>query len=206
MDKRPKLTSLKDINAYKKQLCWGDIPTIYQMVTNAISDVDGILTHGFDSAYKKILNKNTWNLPLLGGFIDANNNIQVTHKPKISLRHCFSKSNYELHCYPVVLDEKVNRIILKNAHCPFESWYPEETRMLFRINNLVSFIIYTQRNGDEADKALIKYAFYRVSELIKTLSDAFNIIDINGFTIADFYQEISQRTEQQTYDDLINLL
>ena len=54
MDKIPKLTSLKDINAYKEQLCWGAVPTIYQMVTNSISDIDCILAHVFFySAYKK---------------------------------------------------------------------------------------------------------------------------------------------------------
>ena len=54
--------NLKEINAYKKKLNWGDVPAIYHLAATSISDVDGILTHGFDSAFKQLLDRsNNWN-------------------------------------------------------------------------------------------------------------------------------------------------
>ena len=53
--------SLKEINAYKKKINWGDIPTIYHLATSSISDLDGILTHGFNSAFKQLLDQQNWN-------------------------------------------------------------------------------------------------------------------------------------------------
>jgi len=65
--------------------------------------------------------------------------------------------------------------------------------MLFRLNSLVAFAIYCFQSGDEADKALLKYAHYKVKELITTLSESFQIIVVKGYSIAEFYQEIAKR-------------
>lgn len=64
---------------------------------------------------------------------------------------------------------------------------------LFRINNLVAFSIYTYQSGDEADLALVKYAYFLVEKLIKTLSESFDVIEVEGYNIAEFYQEIEDR-------------
>ena len=83
--------SLKEINALKKKLNWGDVPAIYRMATTAIGDLDGILSHGFDSAYKNILDRTTWNLDLLQGYKDAEGNLQVKIK-RLNLLYFCSKA------------------------------------------------------------------------------------------------------------------
>ncbi len=40
-------------------------------------------------------------------------------------------------------------------------------QMLFRLNALIPFIVYTFQQGDKADYALIRYANQRVEELIQ---------------------------------------
>jgi hypothetical protein len=185
--------TLKDINAYKKKICWGDLPTIFHMAINSISDVDGILSHGFDSAYKRLFNQNTWNLDLLGSYTDDIGNVIVKSKPKIALHHVFDEQNYELHCYPIIDDEKINVLLLKHPQCPFINWMPETMQMLFRMSSFVSFMTYHAQGGDEADLALIKFAYYKVEELIDVLKDSFEVTEVLGHTIAEFYQEIQHK-------------
>ncbi|ALO34455.1 hypothetical protein CMT41_06790 [Colwellia sp. MT41] len=185
--------SLKEINAYKKQINWGDVSTIYHMFSSSLGDLDGILTHGFDSAYKEVLKPNTWNLALLGASKSLDGAMQVKNKAQISLRHEFNDMGYELHCYPVVDGENVTQNMINQGNCPFHTWLPEKTQMLFRINSLVAFAIYCFQSGDEADKALLKFAHDKVETLITTLSESFQIIAVKGYSIAEFYQEIANK-------------
>jgi len=185
--------SLKEINAYKKKVNWGDVSAIYHMFSSSVGDLDGILTHGFDSAYKQVLNPNTWNLTLLGATKAPDGSIQVKHKPQVSLRHEFNDMGYELHCYPVIDGAIITDKMLQNGHCPFINWSAERMQMLFRINSLVSFAIFCFQSGDEADIALLKYAHYKVEELIETLSESFQIVMVKGYSIAEFYQEIVRK-------------
>lgn len=184
---------LKEINALKKKLNWGEVSAIYHMASTSIGDLDGILTHGFDSAYKQILNKNTWNLELLGGHKSLDGTVSVTTKPQIFLRHNFDEMGYELHCYPCVNGQPLYETLLKHPKCPFVEWYPETHQMLFRITNFSSFLIYTCTSGDQADKALVRYAYFRVEALIKTLAQSFDIVDTDGLTIAEFYHALEKR-------------
>ena len=185
--------NLKEINALKKKLNWGDVPAIYHLVSSSLSELDGILTHGFDSSYKTILDRSTWNLPALDGYKDSNGNIHVKIKAKIILEHHYSDMGYELLCFPVINGEKINHTLIREHTSPFQTWLPESMRMLFRINSLVAFSIFTYQSGDEADLALVKYAFHRVEKLIKILSESFEIIEVEGYSIAQFYQEIVRR-------------
>lgn len=204
MNQLSEKATLKDINAYKKKLNWGDSPTIFQMVINSIGDMDGILSHGFDSAYKQLLNINTWNLALLGSFQDTKGNLIVKTKPKISLHHVFNEQHYELHCFPIMLDEKVVTLQQNNPQCPFTTWVPETMQMLFRISSFVSFMTYNVQGGDEADLALIKFTFYRVEDLIDNLKKSFDVVDEKGPNIAEFYRDIcikKQQLEQNSLND-----
>lgn len=185
--------NLKEINAYKKKINWGDVSTVYHMLSTSIGDLDGILTHGFDSAYKQIFNQNSWNLPLLGASKSADGSLLVKNKPQIILRHEFNDMGYELHCYPAIDGESVSQNMIDKGNCPFNHWSPEKMQMLFRINSLVAFAIYCFQNGDEADTALLKYSHYKVEELITTLSESFQIVGVKGYNIAEFYQEIAKR-------------
>jgi len=197
--------TLKEINAYKKKLNWGDSPAIFQMAINSIGDMDGILSHGFDSAYKQMFNKNAWNLALLGSFKDDTGNVIVKTKPKISLHHFFSDQHYELHCFPIINGEEILTLQKGNPQCPFTTWVPETMQMLFRISSFVSFIAYNIQGGDKADLALIKFAFYRVEELIENLKQTFEVVEVKGLNIAEFYREICIKKYHFEESSLYNL-
>lgn len=113
------LPNLKEVIAYKKKLNWGDIPTIYRMTSSSINELDNILTHGFESAYKTLLDRTTWNLKHLEGYKDSKGNIQVKHKPKISISHVYNEQSYELNCYPVIDDKNIYTTLLNHEFCPF---------------------------------------------------------------------------------------
>lgn len=185
--------NLKEINAYKKKICWGEVSSIYQLFSSSLGDLDGILTHGFDSAYKQILNPNSWNISLLESSKELDGSLKVKHKPQIALRHEFNDMGYELHCYPAVDGEVVTQSMIDKGNCPFNVWHPEKMQMLFRINSLIAFSIFCFQSGDEADIALLKYAHYKVEELITILSESFQIVVVKGYSIAEFYQEIAKR-------------
>lgn len=196
-------TNLKEINALKKQLNWGEVPAIYHLVSSSISELDGILSSGFDSAFKTILNRDTWNLPALNGYRDSDGKVHVKIKPKVILRHDYNDMGYELLCFPVINGERINHPLVREHTSPFRTWLPESMRMLFRINSLVAFSIFTYQNGDEADLALVKYAYYRVTKLIKILSESFDIIEVEGYNIAQFYQEIDRRSGNILNSDIM---
>jgi hypothetical protein len=196
--------NLKEINAYKKKLNWGDIPTIYHLAASSLGDIDSILTHGFDSAYKQILNKNNWNIEFLNGHKDITGKINVANKPRISLRHVFDEQNYELHCYPLINDERIISAQFNHPDCPFIKWLPETMQMLFRVNSLVPFIVYTFQNGDKADFALMRYANARVEELIELLSQSFEIVDVKGYSIAGFCKELYRNRPHFHLTDMLD--
>jgi hypothetical protein len=202
MNERPTEINLKEINADKKKITWGDVPAIFHMTYGSVSNLDGILSYGFDNAFKRVLNKNNWNLELLNGYTDKNGNIQVAKKPKISLQHVYDEESYEIHCFPIIQGEKIHQSLLKHPRCSFNSWLPESMRILFRINSLVSFIFFSFKRGDAADIALIKYAHIRVTKLIGILNESFDIIEISGYSIAEFCQEIDRRKNLNDTTDL----
>ncbi|SEL04691.1 hypothetical protein SAMN05216262_10550 [Colwellia chukchiensis] len=184
--------SLKEINAYKKKLNWGEIPSIYQLAMSAISDMDSLMTHGFDSPYKQLLDKNNWNK----AYYD--NHAEPSLKPKIMLYHDYSEQDYELHCYPIINNEPVSQVQVNNPQCPFIQWLPKTMQMLFRLNSLIPFIVYTFQKGDKADYALLRFTHQRVEELINLLTQSFDIVEIKGYSIAEFCQEIHRKHEQKT--------
>jgi hypothetical protein len=202
MNELPNAPSLKEINALKKQLNWGEIPAIYHMASISIGDIDGILSHGFDSAYKRLLNKNLWNLKLLGSTKDQHGQIQVTNKPKIMLKHVFNETHFELHCFPVIADGYVKTKVKNNAQCPFIEWSPERMQMLFRLSNFINFMVYTVQKGDEADIALIRFAHFKVEYLIDYLRQFFDIVKVKGKTIATTYAELCKRYADNSTDNL----
>ena len=185
--------NLKEINAYKKKINWGDVSSIFHMVSSSLADLDGIMTHGFDSGYKQVLNPQNLNLSLFEPIKNPNGTLEFKHKPQISLRHEFNEMGYELHCYPAVDGEVVTQGMIDKGNCPFKVWSAEKMQILFRINSLIPFAIYCFQSGDEADVALLKFAHYKVEELITTLNESFQIITVKGYSIAEFYQEIAKR-------------
>ena len=166
--------------------------------------MDGILTHGFDSAYKQLFNKANWNLTFLAGSREENGTTIVSQKPKIALRHCYDEQNYELHCFPIVEGERLNVSLFQHPLCPFEQWSPESMKMLFRVSSLISFIVFTFKSGDQADLSLIRYSHRRVQELIDELNNSFEIVDVMGYSIAEFCKELYRRRPNFTIADLLD--
>lgn len=185
--------NLKEINALKRKISWGDVPTIYHLVTSSLSELDGILTHGFDSPYKQILDRNTWNLPALKGHRDTDGIIHVKIKPQIILQHQYNDAGYELLCFPIIDGERITQPLVRDQSCPFQVWLPDSMGKLFRINCFVAFSIFAYQGGDEADLALIKFAHSLVSNLIEILSESFDIISVEGYNIGEFFQEVKLR-------------
>jgi hypothetical protein len=204
MNELPITSTLKEITAYKKKLNWGDVPTIYNMAASSIGDVDGILTHGFDSAYKRLFDKNNWNLTFLEGSSHKNGTFVVKHKPKIMIRHHYDEQNYELHCFPIVEGEQLFGALSQHPSCSFKQWSPESMQMLFRISSLISFIVFTFKTGDPADLALVKYSHKRVQELISEISKSFEIVEVMGYSIAEFCKELYSRKPNFTITDLLD--
>jgi len=194
--------NLKEINALKKKISWGDVPTIYHIVSSSLSELDGILTHGFDSSYKQILDRNTWNLQALKGHRDSDGIIHVKIKPQIILQHHYNDMGYELLCFPLIKGERITQPLVHDSYCPFQVWLPGSMGTLFRISCLVAFSIFTYQSGDEADLELIKFAYFLVNNLIEILSESFDIIEVEGYSIAEFYQEIIHRNGNLQDNDL----
>jgi hypothetical protein len=46
----PSNPTLKDINWYKKQINWGELPPFYHLIASSVSESEVILEHGFDNA------------------------------------------------------------------------------------------------------------------------------------------------------------
>ena len=92
----PANPTLKEINWYKKQINWGELPPFYHLVASAISECEGILHHGFDNAVKRLIDKRNWNLELLGGHEDDNGMIHCDNKPSIALHQAFTDRGFEL--------------------------------------------------------------------------------------------------------------
>lgn len=184
---------LRQINAYKKKLTWGEVPLVYSLASGAVSELDGLISHGFDSAYRQILDKSTWNLSLLKGHQDNNGEIHVLLKPRIQLKHVYTNQCYELHCFPMIDDEPVHQNLSNHPGCPFKIWAPESLQMLFRVNHLISFITYSFQKGDEADMALIRFSHLTIIKLIDHLAESFEIVDVIGYNIAEFCKEIKER-------------
>lgn len=205
MAKLSEKPDLKEINALKKKFTWGDVPAIYQLAASSVSELDGILTHGFDSAYRQMFNKSHWNLELLESYHDDNGDLQVKHKPQITLKHVYTEQSYELHCFPVINGENIHQNLAKHPLCPFENWTPELMQLLFRVNSIVSFIIYSFKGGDEADMALIRFAHLKVQELIEKLMESFEVKNIIGYNIAEFCHEIQQRSHMTDVQDLLSV-
>jgi hypothetical protein len=193
MNDLTKKLSLKEINLLKKKITWGEVSAIYYLFSSSISELDGILSDGFDSSYKTILDRNTWNLQILKGYRDSEGNVHVKIKPKIILTHHYNELGYELLCNPIIEGVRVNHSLIREYTSPFQTWLPESMSRLFRISNLVAFSIYTYQNGDDADLALIEYAYLLVEKLIKILSESFEIVEVEGYNIAEFYQEIERQ-------------
>ncbi|QFU06517.1 hypothetical protein FIU82_16130 (plasmid) [Pseudoalteromonas sp. THAF3] len=184
----PANPTLKEINWYKKQLNWGELPPFYHMVSQSLSESENLLEHGFDTAIKRLLDKRNWNLKTLGGQEDHNGIIHCDNKPRIGLHQSFTERGFELSAYAYAGDEKIRHYVRDNAKMEFDVWDPATMEHVIRIGQLHKFIAFFFDNGDDADKALIIHAHKVVHDTVELLRRELNVQAYNGVSIKEFYK------------------
>jgi len=165
----PSNPTLKEINWYKKQINWGELPPFYHLVASSVSESEGILEHGFDNAVKKIIDKRNWNLDILEGHEDASGEIHCVNKPRVALHQVFTDRGFELWTLPYAKDVTIDKYVKDNRFMEFTEWDPVSMKSLIRINQLHKFIGFYFERGDKADKALILHAHKVVHKIISFL-------------------------------------
>lgn len=179
--------TLKDINLYKKTINWGELPPFYHMVAQSLGESQGLLTHGFDTALKKIIDKRNWNIELLGGHIDKDGTIYCENKPRLAIYQLITDRGFEIHAFPLAKTKEVDQYVKDNRLMEFHVWDPYDMKILLRINQLNKFIDYYFERGDEADRALIIYAHKAVAKVIDFLKQEINLVKIDGISVREYY-------------------
>ncbi|MFY8327262.1 hypothetical protein [Pseudoalteromonas sp. ZZD1] len=184
----PSNPTLKEINWYKKQINWGELPPFYHMVASSVSESEGILEHGFDNAVKRLIDKRNWNLDILEGSENSIGEIHCNKKPRIALHQIFTDRGFELWALPYAKEVTIDQYVKDNRFMEFKVWDPVTMKSLIRINQLHKFIGFYFERGDKADKALILHAHKAVHKIITFLQRELNVVKLDGVTIKDFYQ------------------
>ncbi|MFY8275457.1 hypothetical protein AAEU32_15145 [Pseudoalteromonas sp. SSDWG2] len=198
--KLPANPTLKEINWYKKQLNWGELPPFYHMVSQSLSESENLLEHGFDTPIKRILNQRNWNLKALGGEADENGIIRCDNKPSIGLQQVFTERGYELKAYAYDGDKKIRHYERDNPKMEFEVWEPATMENIIRIGQLHKFIAFYFSNGDDADKALILHAHKVVYNTVELLRQELNVRSFTGVSIKEFYHMCAKSHDNQDFD------
>lgn len=185
----PENHSLKDINAFKKQINWGELPAFYHLVAQSLGESEGLLSHGFDNAAKRIIDQRNWNLTVLGGYVDKANMIHCENKPRIALYHRFTARGFELQALPYAKESEIDQYVKGNRLMEFLLWDPVSMRLVLRINQLQQFISFYFEHGDDADFALIQHAHQTVDKVIMFLRQQVNIVKVDGVSIRSFYAQ-----------------
>lgn len=200
--KLPENPTLKDINWYKKQINWGELPPFYHMVAQSLGESEGIVTHGFDNAIKRIIDRRNWNLDRLGGHIDDHNIIHCPQKPKIALYQVFTERGFELHALPYARGKEIDQYIKNNNLMDFIVWDPLTMRMILRINQLHKFIAFYFEHGDQADFALILHAHKIVHQVINYMREHVEVTKVEGVSIRTFFETQEKRLAGVDQDEL----
>jgi len=192
----PDNSTIKDINSYKKKINWGEIPAFFHMIANSVAEAEGFIDHGFDNAYKRIVNRRNWNYKNLGidpsidiNKVDHIELLQPLNKPRLSLYHVFNYQGYELIALPYIKDILIDEYRNGDSNMEFNVWDPSHMKVLVRIPQLHKFIVFNHKNGDDADMALIIHAYNVVDKIISMLEQEVNVCAIKGMSIKDAYSK-----------------
>lgn len=197
----PSNPTLKEINWFKKQINWGELPPFYHLVASSVSESEGILEHGFDNAVKQLINKRNWNLDLLEGYEDNLGEIHTKNKPRIALHQVFTDRGFELWAQPYAKDVVIDQYIKGNRFVEFKVWDPISMKSLIRINQLHKFVGFYFESGDKADKALILHAHKVVHKIITFLQRELNVVKLDGVTIKELYQ-LCEKDSRASSDEI----
>ena len=198
----PDNATVKDINALKKRINWGEIPAFFHLVANSIAEAEGFINYGFDNAYKRIVDRRNWNYDKLGvadeldlSKIDHIELVEPLRPPNICLYHVFSSTGYELLAFPYVNDTMVDEYRRDDKNMEFKVWDPSQMKVLVRITQLHKFIAFTLKNGDDGDTALVIHAHLVVNKIIKMLEQEMTIKEVKGMTIQKAFKLQSANPE-----------
>jgi hypothetical protein len=191
----PSNPTTKDINIYKKKINWGEIPAFFHLISNAVAESEGFISHGFDNAYKKIVDRSNWNYHHLGiepsVDIDKLKNIELIQplrKPRICIYHVFNTQGYELIALPYVKDKLIDEYRSGDPEMDFTIWDPSQMKVLVRIPQMHKFISFNNKNGDKADMALIIHAYNVVNSMINRLKQEVDVHAVEGMSVKDIYK------------------
>lgn len=177
----------------------------FHIISNAVAEVEGFITYGFDNAYKRITNRRNWNYDLLGvdpsidlSKVDHIEQLTPLKKPRVCLYHVFNTNGYELLALPFVKDTVIDEYRKDDPNMEFTCWDPSEMKTLVRITQLHKFIAFNIKSGDDADMALIIHAHHVVNKVIDMLEQEVDVSRIKGMTIKDAYSLQNANPEQNT--------
>jgi len=202
----PANASLKDINHFKKELNWGELPPFYHMVANSLAELEGIDQHGFDNALKRIVDKRNWNLDLLGGYQKPSGEIVVERKPRLAIYRLYTVRGYEVHCFPLAKDKEVDQYTKDHPMMEFSLWDPHSMRNLINVAKLKEFVIFASTKGDKADQALVKHAHKVTEGVINTLAQHVEIVKDEGNNIGQFIYQMSIQGNEALQNQLVGEL
>ncbi len=186
--------TLKEINSLKKKLGWGEIPPFFHMVSNSLADLEGIHTHGFDHALKRLVNRQNWNLDKLKGKMNQDGEIAVTHKPEITLYRRFNEDqDYEITCAPISQGGPVLVYAKGDPFIDFRLWDPATMGTILKIPKFSEFIVHAYKKGDTADRLLVHYASNIVDSLLQELSKDIQITEEKGESLKQIIHDIEAK-------------
>ncbi|MDF2177558.1 hypothetical protein P2G88_04760 [Aliiglaciecola sp. CAU 1673] len=178
-------SALKDIIRIKKELNWGELPPFFHMVSSTLGELDGLFSHGFDNAFRRIIDRRNWELERLQGEELPDGTINVKHHPRLALYRRVSTMGYEVRCFPLALDKEVDQYVKDHPLMEFKVWDPNGMRILLRVPKLVEFVHYAYTQGDKADRALVKFAHYVIERVVLELSTHVLIVKDDGQRISE---------------------
>lgn len=185
--------SLKEISRFKKKINWGDLPPFFHMVSNSLADLEGIHTHGFDHALKRLVDRTNWNLERLGGRYNEQREIVVQRKPELTLFRHFNDTNYEIICAPISQGGPVTVFTKGDPFIDFKVWEPAAMSNIINLPSFAEFIVHAYQKGDEADRMLVRFAATTIDELLAKLAEDIAITEIKGQSIMEVVKDIESR-------------
>ena len=194
-DVLPDNPSLKDINWFKKENNWGELPAFYHLVASSVGELEGMQTHGFDNAIKRITDKRNWNAAKLDGYETPMGDIVVNKKPRVALYQAFTERGFEIHAFPFANDTEIDQYVKEHPLMEFKVWDPSSMRLLLRVAQLRTFIVHCFEHKDPADKALVFYAHKLVEKSLEYLKSHVDVVKVEGESIKEFYEDIEAQIE-----------
>ncbi len=185
--------TLKEISSLKKKITWGDLPPFFHMVSNSLADLEGIHTHGFDHALKRLVDRTNWNFERLGGGYNEQREVVVKRKPELTLFSHFHEGNYEIICAPITQGGPLTVFTKGDPFIDFKVWEPATMSHIVNLPHFAEFIVHAYQKGDEADRMLVRFAANTIDELIEKLAEDINITEIKGQSILDVVKDIESR-------------